>query len=387
MGDEAVAILNDSTDNITAPVSAGAVYIHIPFCRKKCNYCDFASADYADRTADYADRYLKVLAKEFVSYSSLVPRPPSLTLYIGGGTPSLLSENQIRFLFNNLFESADIGLNPLNPGTEITFELNPESATKEKLRVLKKCGVNRLSIGAQSFDNGILEFLGRVHMAEDFFKCYNLARETGFDNINVDLMFGIPGQTMKNWRDTLKSTLPLNPEHISVYSLTVEEGTNFFNRGIEKDADTDADMYGYAIRFLKEAGYRHYEISNFSKPQFECRHNINYWNNGEYLGFGLAAASHIKGIRIKNTENMGEYLGGNFNRTYEELEPFRKISENMMLGLRLIDGVKLERRIKKKFARRIENLKTEGLLSERNNFLKLTGRGIMFANRVFCEFV
>ncbi|MBN1383892.1 MAG: radical SAM family heme chaperone HemW [Elusimicrobia bacterium] len=383
------------TDNAMAgvcPHTKGfgvGVYIHIPFCRKKCNYCDFVSVATNKKHAcpdftsgDYADKYLNVLSKEFASCSSLLSSLSPLTLYIGGGTPSILSEKQIEFLFKELFLYFR-----LDSIREATFEINPESITEGKLKLLKEYRVNRLSIGLQSFDNNILKLLGRVHEVGDFLRCYELARKTGFDNINVDLIFGIPGQPLKIWKDTLAETIRLHPEHISTYSLTIEEGTSFFNQDLRKDTDLDADMYEFAIEFLKEKGYCHYEISNFSRPGLECKHNINYWRNGGYFGFGLGAVSYIKGKRIKNTEKFDEYLAGKFHAETEENDNKIKQSEDLILGLRMIKGIEINDDIKKRFYSQICALKNQGLLNEQDNSLKLTDRGILFANQVFREFV
>ncbi|PKM92780.1 MAG: coproporphyrinogen III oxidase [Elusimicrobia bacterium HGW-Elusimicrobia-4] len=380
----------DYTDNNVEAGFVPAFYIHIPFCRKKCNYCDFVSADYTDKTTDYADKYLKTLVKEFSFHL------PS-SVYIGGGTPSILSEKQIEFLFENLFnyfrpkKGISFGHNygsSIIP--EITFEINPESVTEEKLKLLKSCGVNRLSFGLQALDNNLLKILGRVHTKEDFLKKFDLARKIGFENINIDLIFGIPEQTLKDWQKTLTEAITLNTEHISVYNLTVEEGTNFYKHCITVDDGLSADMFQFAIEYLKKNGYHHYEISNFSrasKPGFECKHNINYWKNGEYLGFGLGAVSYINGIRIKNTENLADYLNGKFRSDFEELNSEQKMSEDLMLGLRLTDGVEMSAHTKENFSAKINNLKHSGLLKEQNNFLKLTDKGIMFANCVFREFL
>lgn len=387
---------SDCTYNNVEAGLAPAFYIHIPFCRKKCNYCDFVSIPVrTDKGTDYTDKYLKVLVNEFAVYFSLPAFLSPFTIYIGGGTPSILSEKQLRFLFANLFNyfrpkrgiPSGRSEQSENITPEITFEMNPESITGRKLKILKDYGVNRLSIGLQSFDDKILKFLGRVHTVKDFLTCYERARKIGFENINVDLIFGIPGQTAENWGSTLKKVVRLNPEHISIYSLTIEKGTRFFETGLQKDDDADADMYEFAIGYLKKNGYHHYEISNFSKPGFECKHNINYWKNGGYLGFGLGAVSHIKGKRIKNTGNLADYLNGKFRSDFEELTGDEKMSEDLMLGLRLTGGLEISGNIKEKFSAAIGKLKNDGLLKEQNNFLKLTGRGIMFANCVFREFL
>src|SRR3989339_182107 len=357
------------------------IYIHIPFCKKRCNYCDFTSV--ADDNSNFIENYLQVLSKEISASLSAVNSYFPKTIYIGGGTPSVLSEKQIVFLFENLykhFSKQNCGGN-----IEITFEMNPESITLSKLKILKIYGVNRLSFGLQSFDDSILRYLGRIHTVNDFSKSYDLARNLGFDNINIDLIFGIPEQTLDDWKETLTKTLNLNPEHISVYGLTIENGTKFHSDGISVNDDLSADMYKFAIDFLKENGYHHYEISNFSKNGFECLHNINYWENRQYFGFGLGATSYIKGKRIKNTENIKEYLGEKFHLEFEQLDEDKKISEDLMLGLRLTKGFEISEVVRKKYSQNISNLKKLDLLIEQDNILKLSNKGIMYANHVFRE--
>ncbi|MFH1541156.1 MAG: radical SAM family heme chaperone HemW [Elusimicrobiota bacterium] len=395
-----MAILHNYINSVyTNSVTAGdnpAVYIHIPFCRKKCDYCDFVSMSIdADVVANNPiDEYLEVLAEEFSlslpfpvlpqtsSVANLLDLRSPPTIYIGGGTPSVLSEKQIEFLLTRLCAIFSVRKN-----TEFTFEVNPESVTESKLKILKDFGVNRLSFGLQAFDNNLLKTLGRVHTKEDFLEKFDLARKIGFENINIDLIFGIPEQTLKNWQKTLTDIMAISPEHISVYSLTIEEGTSFHKNDVVVDDDLSADMFQFAIEYLKKNNYKHYEISNFCRPMRQCKHNINYWYNGEYIGFGLGAVSYIKGKRIKNTENFTDYLGGKFQLTFEELNCEQKMSEDLMLGLRLIDGMKILDNMREKFLTKINNLKNDGLLEEQDNFLKLTDRGIVFANCVFREFL
>jgi len=359
------------------------IYIHIPFCRKKCNYCDFVSLP--------ADSY--TLKRQIVNYllslsdemSVFLPGKSSgerLTLYIGGGTPSLLSEKQLEFLFGNILNREYIKNGTID---EFTVEVNPESLTDDKLKLFRQYGGNRLSIGCQSLDETILKFLGRVHTKTDFCRCYDLARKNGFENINIDLIFGVPGQTLNGWKNTLWEAAGLIPEHISVYSLTIEKGTKFYKENLKKDDDIDADMYRTAIRFLKKKGYHHYEISNFSKPGFESSHNINYWHNGEYYGFGLGAVSYLAGRRITNTGDMKKYLSGEYRESFEELSYEKKISENLMLGLRMLDGVKPGKDALKLHSETISYLEKNNLLKKSGAKLKLTGKGIMLANYVFRE--
>jgi len=361
------------------------IYIHIPFCRKKCNYCDFISLPAGlNSDGNLIDKYMMSLLNEMSVFLPSKPSGRQLTLYVGGGTPSLLSEKQIEYLFNNILNSKYANNKSI---AEFTVEVNPESVTANKLKLFKKFNVNRLSIGCQSFDDNILKFLGRVHTKADFLRCYNLARETGFKNINIDLIFGVPGQHLKGWKNDLRKAADINPEHISVYSLTIEKGTKFYCDNLKKDDDLDADMYQAAIEYLKKKGYHHYEISNFSKPGFESRHNINYWLNGEYYGFGLGAASYLSGERIANTGDMAEYLSGKYRNSFEKLSSEKKAAEDLMLGLRMLDGIKPGKNARRFHSEKISYLVTNGLLEKNGAKIKLTEKGIMFANFVFREFL
>ncbi|OQA92489.1 MAG: Oxygen-independent coproporphyrinogen-III oxidase 1 [Elusimicrobia bacterium ADurb.Bin231] len=363
--------------------SAG-IYVHIPFCRKKCGYCDFVSFP-IDKISSYSpERYVDSLIKEFSSRLPAAAPDMPVTIYVGGGTPSVISS---RLLFKILFELKHSKFAGKSAVKEFTVELNPESVSKDKLGVLKECGVDRLSFGAQSLDDRILNILGRVHNVRDFLRAYRLARETGFQNINIDLIFGIPGQSLDDFKDTLNKAISLSPEHISAYSLSIETGTEFYLRGMEKDEETDAAMYEYVIKFLKDNGYSHYEISNFSKPGFECAHNVNYWLNGEYFGFGLSAASHLSGVRRENTGIFSDYIKGIYENSEENLSPEKKIAETIILGLRMTDGVRLSREVKKIYKHNIMSLVRQGLLKTSGDYVKLSDKGIIFADTVFREFL
>ncbi|HAM39402.1 MAG: hypothetical protein A2474_04140 [Elusimicrobia bacterium RIFOXYC2_FULL_34_12] len=364
------------------------IYIHIPFCKKKCNYCDFVSIandNLMCEDSKFIDKYLQALSNEITSKIATLNNYLPKTIYIGGGTPSILSEKQIIFLFENLYKNLKKQFS--NEEIETIFEVNPESITSHKLETLKIYGVNRLSFGLQSYNDRILKFLGRIHTVKDFCSAYDLAKRIGYKNINVDLMFGIPEQSLDDWKETLNKTIDLNPEHISIYGLTIEAGTKFFSSGITVNDDLSADMYKFAIEFLKEKGYHHYEISNFSKKGYECLHNINYWQNNQYYGFGLGATSYINKKRIKNTEDIKEYINGKYDLEFEELGEEKKMSESLMLGLRLIDGVIISDSIKIKYNKQINNLKNLDLLIEHNNLIRLSDKGIMYANCVFREFL
>jgi oxygen-independent coproporphyrinogen-3 oxidase len=362
------------------------IYVHVPFCRRKCNYCDFLSFECPAESGNNAvDDYIAALCREVSSaeISSAVSEK-QITVYVGGGTPSVLSESQLCRMLEAL--SSYIA-NCRGAVTEFTVEANPESLNAQKLKVLKAHGVNRLSIGVQSFDDKVLEILGRVHNSARAVESYELAKNAGFDNVNIDLIFGIPGQTQQSFLASLESAVCLGARHISAYSLSIEDGTKFSALGLKKDEEQDAQMYETAMDFLKSRGFHHYEISNFAIPGFECKHNVNYWNNGQYRGFGAGAVSHIKGRRISNTCDIKEYVSGNYTAGQEELPPDKKLSEGIMLGLRMIDGIFLENEIMAKYASRIARLVEDGLVEKKGNVVKLTGKGTMLADCVFREFV
>lgn len=338
------------------------IYIHVPFCKSKCLYCGFyssggeltpeAEAEYADGIIEdiieYGKRYGKLTEAYGFNDDTCICESNDIddkilesqnqrknylvdSVFIGGGTPSVLSSSTVEKILDCLRESFDIA-----DDCEITIETNPGTLTGEKLCSYKRAGINRLSMGVQSLDNGILRRLGRIHTAEEFEKNFKQARAAGFDNINLDFMFSVPGHTMEIWEDTLRRAIRLGPEHISFYSLQLEEGTPFFEmfrRGeIEEVPDElDRDMYHRAIEFFKEAGYMHYEISNCAKPGFECRHNLKYWSMDEYIGIGPTASSYIEGARF--TE--GPYPEFHVNTLEDDM------SEFVFTGLRKAEGISL----------------------------------------------
>ncbi len=357
------------------------LYIHIPFCRQKCRYCDFASFAGAE---DLINGYLSALEKEASFYLSF----SADTLYIGGGTPSLLSSLQLEKLCGLVTQR----FAPLGTFQESTLEANPESLTKEKLRLLKDAGLNRLSLGLQSFDDGVLKRIGRVHDVKTFLSAYGAAREEGFDNISVDLIAGLPGQTKEMFLQGLKKLTDLKPEHISVYGLQVEEGTPFYKEGVQADEDLLRAELEETHRLLQAAGYVHYEISNFALPGRESRHNLNYWQNGEYLGLGSAAASYLNGVRRSNVPDVREYLrrivaGENPAEFAEKLTGKAKEGEAVMLGLRMLGGVRLSDVQKRFFAGEIQDLVRRGLVEQNGDFIKLTFEGMFLANQAFMAFV
>ena len=363
---------------------ADAIYLHIPFCTKKCDYCDFCT--FINMNKEY-EKYCTALIEEIKLY----PKENLYdTIYFGGGTPSLLPVNLISDIMVNLKYKKD---------SEITLELNPNDITRENLKSLKEIGINRLSIGIQSFQDHILKFIGRDHTGNDAIKIFKESREVGFENISVDLMFGIPNQSLDDLKKDLELIKELSPENISIYSLIWEEGTLFWSKlqkGIlfEMDQDLEADMFEYIIDFLTDLGYIHYEISNFSKENMYGKHNIKYWENKEFIGVGLSASEYLNGIRTSNVKNFHKYYYSLKNKkkpidekTIEIVDENEKEKLKSMLGLRLVKkGTEYFNN------KKIENLLKDGLLEifeneEGKKRLRLTRKGILLANNVFIEFV
>lgn len=376
------------------------LYLHIPFCVKKCNYCDFLSAPAGEETrAAYVDTLLEEIRgfDEPEDYEVV-------TVFLGGGTPSILPGQAILRIMEALREKFSF-----HKGAEITLEANPGTVDKEKLSFYKKAGINRLSFGLQSADAEELKKLGRIHTWEKFLESFQLAREAGFSNINVDLMSALPGQTKESWEKTLRQVLALQPEHISAYSLIIEEGTPFYQlyeKDVERrDAGEEPElipseeeeraMYEATGRILKEQGYLHYEISNYAKPGCECRHNLGYWQRRDYLGFGLGASTLLNPVRYKNTEDLEAYLGGDFSKKeFFVLTKDNQIEETMFLGLRVLEGVSKEQfreqfscELRVVYRKELEKLEKEGLLEEEGDFVRLTSRGIDLSNPVLAEFL
>ena len=376
------------------------LYLHIPFCVKKCNYCDFLSAPAEEETrAAYVDALLEEIRgfEDPEDYEVV-------TVFFGGGTPSILPGQEIFRIMEALREKFSF-----RKGAEITLEANPGTVDKEKLSCYKKAGINRLSFGLQSADAEELKKLGRIHTWEKFLESFQLAREAGFSNINVDLMSALPGQTKESWEKTLRQVLALQPEHISAYSLIIEEGTPFYQlyeKDVERrDAGEEPEllpseeeeraMYEATGRILKEQGYLHYEISNYAKPGRECRHNLGYWQRRDYLGFGLGASTLLNPVRYKNTEDLEAYLGGDFSKKeFFVLTKDNQIEETMFLGLRVLEGVSKEQfrehfscELRVVYRKELEKLEQEGLLEEEGDFVRLTSRGIDLSNPVLAEFL
>lgn len=357
------------------------LYIHLPFCKQKCNYCDFSS--FAGKE-QYIDAYLDALAHEAALYKGLGCN----MLYVGGGTPSLLAEHQLHKLDKIIRKN----FCPIANFTESTFEANPESLTLSKATLLHEMGFNRLSMGLQSFNDTELKILGRIHNAERFLQSYQATRDAGFENINVDLIAGLPTQTLESFTESLQRLIDLHPEHISVYGLQIEEGTPFFKQGIVCDQNLMRSMLEEAHNRLVQTGYEHYEISNYALPGRRAQHNTNYWQNGEYLGLGSAAASYRNGVRRQNTSSVVEYIecmkGGKTPIAFsEKLTGKAKEGETLMLAFRQLDGVELTPRQIALFGSEIEKHIQNGLLTRTQKNVKLSKEGLYLANEVMRSFV
>ena len=379
------------------------IYIHIPFCVKKCPYCDFNSVSDANIPDDaYIVTVLKELAAHIEGEPSLAYKTLE-TIYIGGGTPSLIKPHNIKRLVSGI-KRMFLGLH----SQESTIEVNPGTVKKDALTGLLDAGINRLNIGIQSFNDKTLKTLGRIHSAKDTLKCYEYARRTGFDNIGIDLIFGIPDQSVDEWEQDLKTAIALKPEHISAYNLTVEKGTEFFELQksgglIQPSEEEQVLMYELAIDSLKEAGYNHYEISNFSLNGFESRHNLRYWSCMDYIGLGAGAHSYISfpawGVRWWNESDPASYMR-QINETEqaiagkERLTKKEALGEGIFLGLRRIRGIdvnwflrRFNMSLKDLYMHKFAALKMEGLLYEDAVGLRLTRKGLLLSNEVFREII
>lgn len=356
------------------------LYVHIPFCSIKCYYCDFTAFAGQGRQAA---RYLEALEAE----ARTAPRLEFKTLYIGGGTPSELTAPDLRGLFSSLKN----GLGNWPAWEEATFEANPESLDEEKIRILKDNGITRISLGLQTTDNDILARIGRKHTNEQFRDVYGKARNAGF-SVNVDLMFGLPGQTLASLETSLQAVLDLEPDHLSVYGLQVEDRTLFSKRGVEPDEDEGREMFELVLEKTAQAGLIHYEISNFSKPGKQSRHNLIYWTGGEFMGLGCGAASFVGGERWSNEDRLKPYCdavlsGAGAKAETERLQGKELCGERLLLGLRLPEGMTLDREAEEAFAGEWRQLQREGLIERRGPLVRLTREGLFLSNRVFQKFV
>lgn len=372
------------------------LYIHIPFCRQKCLYCDFPS--FAGKEG-MMQAYVDALTAEIKSRGKGYSKKKVISVFFGGGTPTALPIPMLKQLMQAVYESWDIA-----EDAEITTEANPGTLDREMANALKKMGFNRLSMGVQAWQNRLLKDLGRIHTIEGFLENYQAVREAGFANVNVDLMFALPHQTMEDWQETVKNIISLQPEHISAYSLMIEEGTPFFDRyekGLLEPASEklDREMYHWAVDYLAEIGYEQYEISNFAKKGRQSRHNRIYWQAEEYLGMGLGSHSYMEGTRFHNTYDLQAYIKakGDASLLKEEVEIITEtdaLAEFMFLGLRLTEGVSFDR-FRARFGRelyeiygtQVRELVEAGLLVEDAKGIRLTRRGIDVSNVVFEKFL
>lgn len=371
------------------------IYIHIPFCKQKCYYCDFISySDKCSKISDYIDCLIKEVEQfDFSNYKVT-------SIYIGGGTPSYVDSKYIKQILTKLHEKVKF------EKVEITIEVNPGTVTRKKLQDYEEAGINRISIGLQSTEDRLLRQIGRIHTYQEFLETYHLAKKIGFKNINVDLMLGLPNQTIQDLKESLNKIIELDPNHISVYSLIVEEKTKIAKLLQEgkielPTEEQERNMYWYVKNQLELHGYHHYEISNFAKKGKESRHNMNCWNQEEYIGFGVAAHSYINNVRFSNTSNVEEYIenmnhaNNQKNVRIEEKQTLEdKRNEFMMLGFRKLDGVNISK-FKEKFIEnpiflyrdKLNKLVEEDLIEIDLNHMKLTNKGLDFANLVFEEFI
>ena len=372
------------------------LYIHIPFCVTKCKYCDFNSfkIDLNEKI-----KYLNYLGEEMKLYKEEIKNREIDSVFVGGGTPSILNENEINILFEKIKENFNIKSN-----AEITMECNPGTLTLNKLKVMKKSGVNRLSIGLQAVQNHHLKYIGRIHTFEEFEKNYHDAKQMGFDNINIDLMYALPNQSREDWMESLEKVVKLNPTHISAYSLILEENTELFKM-YERDEfnlldeNTDIEMYEYTINYLKSHGYNQYEISNYAKDNFECKHNVLYWKCEEYVGIGASASGYFNGIRYNNICELDNYekmiLEGEKPIEWEEKLSIKdEIEESIFLGLRMNEGIQISDfkekynfDFEKEYKNEIEKLSKMELIEIDNNLMKLTQKGREISNSVFVQFI
>lgn len=409
------------------------IYVHIPFCKQKCYYCDFVSFTGKE---DLEKKYVQALNNEIILKEKMLIEKGIITnkenkenkqnkekkilkdykvttIYIGGGTPSFIDEEFISKILNSIFENYNV-----SKRAEITIEVNPGTVSKQKLETYKNIGINRLSIGLQSTNDNLLKSIGRIHNFEDFLNTYNLAKKVGFKNINVDLMLGLPNQSLKDLKESVEKVIKLKPKHISLYSLILEEGTMLTKMVEENKIKLPSEaierkMYWKMKKMLEENGFYHYEISNFSKKGFESKHNLNCWNQKEYIGFGLVAHSYLNNIRFCNIDNLEKYIenmekiqniNNKENNIKNDIDKNIKILEKqtledtkkeyMLLSLRKIEGVNISD-FKNKFINNpiflyhneLEKLVNKKLILIDGNYIKLTKKGLDLANIVWEEFV
>ncbi|MDO4453858.1 MAG: radical SAM family heme chaperone HemW [Eubacteriales bacterium] len=375
------------------------IYVHIPFCIRKCRYCDFLSFP-AEK--EIQSQYIKKMAEEI----RLFPEKEKWkvnTIFFGGGTPSLLEGEEMTLLMSTIREEFEI-----QTDAEISIECNPGTVDERKLELYQDAGINRISFGLQSSKDEELKLLGRIHTYETFLESYEMARKCGFQNINIDLMSALPGQTPQSYRETLENVISLNPEHISAYSLIIEEGTPFFEE-YEEDRkrreageecrllpseEEERQMYYDTEQMMEKYGYSRYEISNYAKPGYECRHNIGYWRRKDYVGFGLGAASLLENCRLKNTGSLKNYMQGNFIEEKEILDQRAQMEEFMFLGLRMMKGICEEDffqcfgvTIESVYGHVLEQLIRQNFIKKSGSSYFLSESGIDISNYVLAQFL
>ena len=440
--------IENSLTEIEQIMKSISIYIHIPFCVKKCQYCDFLSAPADSRAQEV---YLRALKQEIREQAARYREYEVQTVFIGGGTPTAVPCEKLCEVLKTVFTCYRV-----NPQAEISMEANPGTVTKEALLSYRKAGINRISIGLQSTDDGELKLLGRIHTYRDFLQTYRWTQEAGFTNINLDIMSALPGQSVENYKKTLETVLSLKPQHISAYSLIVEEGTPFYEKyGQESEKlqatgekqpdlpseEEEREMYALTEKLLAVAGYHRYEISNYALPGRECRHNRVYWKRGNYVGFGLGAASMVENVRFENTREMQEYLTEyagvpgvepvsadaaqgdeqvlsneqefslredthsekehslfesehTFSKNVHPLSPQEQMEETMFLGLRLTEGVskaEFHRQfgvsMEQIYGKVIQENIAQGLLADEAGYLRLTREGMDLSNYVMAQFL
>ena len=373
------------------------LYLHFPYCVSKCPYCDFNS--YQLKEDNQISSYLSALYQEITAYSKKLKKSNIKTIYLGGGTPTILSGVQICNILEFCKDKFTI-----DKDAEITIEANPGTLDGEKIQLLIESGINRLSLGAQSFNDIFLKKLGRIHNTKEIIDSYYLAREAGFNNINIDIMFALPDQTIEDFQATIKKAVSLKPDHLSLYNLTIKPGTEYYKeykKGKLKlpTEDEEFDMYNWAINYLEENGFEHYEIANFARPHKRSNHNLIYWQNKPYLGIGAGAYSFIKGYRYMNYENPARYIKEVMSGKLpidngEKLSSRKRMIETVILGLRTKDGISYKKYktrfgvdLNNTFPQQINKLVNLELLQKDDCKIKLTRKGIFLANTVFREFV
>jgi len=373
-----------------------SVYIHVPFCRQKCSYCDFLSWPQQEEAIP---AYVDSLVSEINLYRGVLAERKVSTVFLGGGTPSLLSGTEIKTILGTI-----TSISGMMPDAEISMEANPETLWEEKVMQYAESGINRLSIGLQSTHQHLLQFLGRMHTVEDFYKSVGWSRKHGIHNINGDLIFGIPGQTMQEWKESLSDLAALKLPHLSCYGLTYEEGTPLTrqmegNGFMPVEEELEWMMFRYGIEWLQRMGYNHYEISNYAVPGFQCRHNINYWKNQEYIGLGAGAHGFVDGVRTENAKSLKAYhkmISGNEKPIVicQEVSKNASISETCFLGLRMREGISCNAFLDRYgmslfdvYPEEIPSLIERGLLENVDESIRLTEKGIDLSNQVFEAFL